>query len=348
MYRGLLRREGEAEGVAQHAAFLRDAPGFANLSAALQGMVGSDEFRRATATEARASDIYEHVVRGVYRAVLERDADAGAIDNGIRHLRSAPGADSVAGFVETLFASDEFRARQASAMFDEVRRSTAAILPKIEAAPMPCVMSLGPACHVSTMLERWGLRNFSGPFDFMFSSARMIEAVLRDDFRTFLSKDQLEFIFVGHGEVRTDHKVYAGMAEYPEGHAGPLFLHHNLHHPTIYDHMVRSADRMRRALSTRSLMITIAQDRPGLAAEMQSLSDCIAELGPEVRLLDIVFGEPGGNLLPEINLLRQQGHHRFYELKPVSEIGETGFRALIDEIAVMRVVHQWSFDLQPL
>jgi hypothetical protein len=349
LYRGVLRREGDPSGLAQFTAFLKSAPDLANIAAAIQGMMASDEFRRLYGSGQSRLDLYQDFAQGAYRAILKRDADAAASDNWANELHAEPGHETVARLLDDMMASNEFRARQKSAMFDEVMRSTAALGPKIEPGPILCIISLGPACYVSTMLDRWELRNFAGPFDYLFSSPRMVEAVLRDDFETFMSKDQFEFTDIGHGEVQTNHKAYATMADYPPGLVdGPVFMHHNMFNPLVYDHFVRAIARMRRALATRSLLITMVRDRPGRGHEIASLSHFISQIAPEARLLSIIFDNPAGNALPEMQLIHQKGHHRIYYMRPVSEMGISGFEATLDEVTVMRIVHQWSFDLQPL
>ena len=64
-------------------------------------------------------------------------------------------------------------------------------VPPIEAPqPFEHVISLGSSCAISLFLRQQRLRVHAGPFDWIFSSARMVAACLDDDFACFLDPAQ--------------------------------------------------------------------------------------------------------------------------------------------------------------
>ena len=63
---------------------------------------------------------------------------------------------------------------------------------RLPEAPQPFehVISLGSSCAVSLFLRQQRLRVYAGPFDWTFSSTRMVAACLDDDFACFLDPAQ--------------------------------------------------------------------------------------------------------------------------------------------------------------
>ena len=67
--------------------------------------------------------------------------------------------------------------------------SGAARLPEAR-QPFEHVISLGSSCAIALFLRQQRLRVHAGPFDWIFSSARMVAACLDDDFACFLDPAQ--------------------------------------------------------------------------------------------------------------------------------------------------------------
>lgn len=92
-------------------------------------------------------------------------------------------------------------------------------------SPMAHV-ALGTFCHVASALRDTGLRRWTGPFDWIFSTPAMISACLADDFAAFLDPAQLASVApaeLAHGAKRQGrHPVYEARYGLP-----PLFNHHD-------------------------------------------------------------------------------------------------------------------------
>lgn len=87
-------------------------------------------------------------------------------------------------------------------------------------------VALGTFCHIASALRDAGLRRWTGPFDWIFSTPAMISACLADDFAAFLDPAQLASVEVAelaHGAKRQcRHLVYEARYGLP-----PLFNHHD-------------------------------------------------------------------------------------------------------------------------
>ncbi len=87
-------------------------------------------------------------------------------------------------------------------------------------------VALGTFCHVASALRDAGLRRWTGPFDWIFSTPAMISACLADDFAAFLDPTQLASVApaeLGHGAKRQGrHPGYEARYGLP-----PLFNHHD-------------------------------------------------------------------------------------------------------------------------
>ena len=86
-------------------------------------------------------------------------------------------------------------------------------------------VSLGSHCHMTQILKSAGLRSWSGPFDWIFSSPGMVRDCLADDFAALLDRDQYESTPPdarrAPDETRCRHRLYG------ERHAIPFVFNHH-------------------------------------------------------------------------------------------------------------------------
>lgn len=87
-------------------------------------------------------------------------------------------------------------------------------------------VALGTFCHIASALRDAGLRRWTGPFDWIFSTPAMISACLADDFAAFLDPANLASVAaadLAHGAKRQGrHLLYEARYGLP-----PLFNHHD-------------------------------------------------------------------------------------------------------------------------
>lgn len=137
-------------------------------------------------------------------------------------------------------------------------------------------ISLGSHCHMAQILKSEGLRRWSGPFDWIFSSPGMVRDCLADDFFGLLDRSQYESTPLDERtaphETRCRHRLYR------ERHAIPFVFNH--HDPASseadYRFLEAGVRRLRKALDTPGtknrfyLMTTVPTDK---------------EIFPEIRRL---------------------------------------------------------------
>jgi hypothetical protein len=123
-------------------------------------------------------------------------------------------------------------------------------------------LSLGTHCFGAGLLRRWGLRAWSGPFDWLFSSVPLVTHCLEDDFATFLDRRHYEPVPPearrdGPEANRVHHRLYREMFG-----VDFIFNHHDVHEAGPYAHFQRAVARLRQALSSeqpKSFLVTRAQ-----------------------------------------------------------------------------------------
>mmetsp|Transcript_27759 Transcript_27759/g.92266 ORF Transcript_27759/g.92266 Transcript_27759/m.92266 type:complete len:642 (+) Transcript_27759:82-2007(+) len=142
--------------------------------------------------------------------------------------------------------------------------------------PIRWLLPLGSNCLAATWLKQQGLRKFSLPFDWAFSSPKMISDCLADDFRTFL--DTREFVAIGRRGAGSGHSRYSAL-RLPGRWRDFVFLHHDpLRKRQDLEYLQRSVARFRNVVSSdgRKLMLhcnivdskeALAEVRGGAAEE---------------------------------------------------------------------------------
>jgi hypothetical protein len=141
-------------------------------------------------------------------------------------------------------------------------------------------ISLGSHCHTAQILKTLGLRTWSAPFDWIFSSPGMVRDCLADDFSDLLDRRHYESTPLGErrvpDETRCRHLLYR------ERHAIPFVFNH--HDPA-------ASDEDYRFLQAGVRRLRAALDRPGArnrfylmtalptdAATVHSIHDALATL----------------------------------------------------------------------
>ncbi len=246
-------------------------------------------------------------------------------------LRGAP--NDLAVVLQALRALPE----QAEA---DLTRSSRLLLPP----PEWTVISLGTHCFTSAMLRRWGLRDWSGPFDWLFSSAAMVAHCIEDDFQLLLDPAQFEPVplrerAAGPTANRVQHRYYQEV--FGVDH---VFNHHDVHLPDDYGHFVRAVDRFRQALtSERPKLFVMHRWHHGTALEqLEPLREVLAERCRNYRLMVISVRESIRPAWPQTAIAAEHPDMVAYTFDPVSRWQPLSFPALIDEQFLMHLIRHQS------
>jgi len=112
----------------------------------------------------------------------------------------------------------------------------------MEGAKHVHVLSLGSSCFPAAYLRDRQLRCYAGPFDWIFSSPRVVSSCLQDDFESFL--DTAQYRDCGQAG-RAGHELFSKLL----GKA-TIFNHHDPRVPEHHDYFCRAVDRFRKVLQT--------------------------------------------------------------------------------------------------
>lgn len=191
------------------------------------------------------------------------------------------------------------------------------------------LISIGGQCVTSGLLQTFGLRLTSYPFDWLFSSLRMIEHCLRDDFSEFLNPAQYEPVPVearGKPTVhRTHHRLYRD--EFGVEH---VFNHHDM--PEKLPHFERTVRRFQRAPNRR--LVHIARHRPADFVEQVA---AVAQATDGKVLAVSVAPEPTA-VAPEIRHFASGDDYDIYEMSTEAPLKALGFGSAQDEEAFGRLL----------
>ncbi|MEN3236539.1 DUF1796 family putative cysteine peptidase [Methylobacterium ajmalii] len=157
------------------------------------------------------NEVISKVVDGLYRVLLGREPDESGHDfhfnNIMANYKSGAFEEVLRGFISSkeIYESNLEKYRNS-----ELKKFGKEIKNIYE----DNVFSLGTHCYTSYMLKVAGLKVFSGPFDWLFSSCSLIEDCFSDNFEKFLDKSFYETVPIdkrAHQHVnKCDHRYFKG------------------------------------------------------------------------------------------------------------------------------------------
>ena len=126
-------------------------------------------------------------------------------------------------------------------------------------------ISIGPCCFTAEYIKKYGLRNHSYPFDYIFSSIEMVNHCINDKFKMFL--DLTYISDCNHSFY--DEKIKTNLLERHSYHVLGLYKppvtlpHHNLHIESVYNSMQRKCNRFLELLnSNKKIFLVYIMFRP--------------------------------------------------------------------------------------
>jgi Putative papain-like cysteine peptidase (DUF1796) len=266
------------------------------------------------------------LVRGAFEAVFGRPPDARTAADLAASLDGSPA--SVQRLLDRMLDAPEAQATLTPRM----------LRGNVGLPAQASVISLGTHCYTSAFLQRWGLREWSGPFDWIFASVAMVAHCLEDDFAVFLDRGQYEPIPPerrSHPDVnRVDHRFYRdrfGVAS--------VFNHHDVHLDAGHAYLVRCVERFRSALASPGpkLFVLTSAWSPRLVPDLQRLAAVLADRTPDFRLVALLVDQPGP-LVAEAGLVVAAGPLAVYRVAPRSAWEPLQFEDPTDEICLARLL----------
>jgi hypothetical protein len=208
--------------------------------------------------------------------------------------------------------------------------------------PKAHYISLGTHCFTASLLNRWGLRGASGPFDWLFSSVPMIIHCLEDEFSTFLDRSLYEPVPEadrrdGPMSNRVHHSFYRNTFGVQH-----VFNHHDAHLDEPYAHFMRCVERFRSTMQSADLkVLVLARTRySDSSADLFQLRDVLRQYGTPFRLLafEVPPGSSQRQASPKLSTLQVEGELQQFVFEPCSPWEPLRFADLLDEHVLIRQV----------
>ena len=208
------------------------------------------------------------------------------------------------------------------------------------------IASLGTHCLTSMTLKKYGLKRYSLPFDWCFTSPGLIRDCLKDDFKTFLDKSQ----YFSITDTRTTKEQGSSHRYYEEKyHHGDIFAHRDMLHEDNYRYLMRSVGRFRSLLKSTDgkLFLMISRDHFHLEDYFDELSELLNTLTSNHFLIAIQLKKPTDieNSLT-VEKVRSGANSDLYFFTPSSSEKERAdFEEIIDESVILSMVMKYKLNL---
>ncbi len=282
----------------------------------------------------------------LYREILGRRADESGIA-AYNHLLCKADRDAgIAASVRSLLSSNEYRNRPDHVAQFAHRALSPRGTRQINGKPVSHVVSLGTHCLAGFFVKQYGLKRYSLPFDWLFSSPDAVLHCLDDNFATFLDRSH----YVSITERRATKEPGAEHRFYNQTYnVGDMFAHRDPLIPDDYRYVRDTVARFNAVMASMEakLFVMIARPRHDAVRAFPLLSDKIRSTTENSAFICVQLAEPTQQVgCRSMNMLRSSGDHALYEFKPSSSELGLGFDEPLDDMTIMRLVWQYEFDLR--
>ena len=287
------------------------------------------------------------LILAMFQVALARDPIPEEVSYYTRLFEEHGNLGGTRATLQVLTDSPEFRVR----MRVPVEAAAFGSAADAEAPPMRHAVGLGTHCYAAWLLQDMHLRRYSSPFDWLFSSPRLVEHCLQDDCATLLDRAHHE----AHGpHQQARHGFYHqgfGTEAAPHGYV-PLFFHHNPTTDAGHGRLVRVVERFRRLLDSADdkLFLMVVGRNRSQSELAQSVAAVAAALDLRTRnatLLAVahtgITGPAASGTVP----VWQHGRHSLHSLHSSSDMVEgLSFAHYFDNLLIRRLIYQHRFDLK--
>lgn len=211
-------------------------------------------------------------------------------------------------------------------------------------------LSLGTQCYAATLLQRANLRRFSGPFDWIFSSAAAVRHCIGDDFRTLLDRSQYRPIPLSDRKniqyERCEHLYYREKFGIRR-----MFNHHDVWTDDDYFYLDRCVRRFRQVCKQGPVLgVQIRADHLWDARdEFAETIGCLDQYCEQITLCVITIKpQSATGAAPDITCIETSGRHSLHELRSVGQWYATSCEIPADEQILLELLRMHQFDFQPL
>ncbi len=285
------------------------------------------------------------LVRNLYQAVLGREPDPDGMQTYESLIRRIGPERAVPKILEAFRSSAEYDARAGALAISYVNSSmTDRGSELIDGRPVAHLASLGSFCLPGNIMRTHGLRRYSLPFDWIFSSPQMLIDCLTDDFSAFLDRRYYRSITEGRWNPGAEHQLY--LEKYG---IAAVFAHRDPTREEDYLYFTRCVRRFRELLRSRDPKLFLIMGRPNhdLANLFPRVLEQISRITTSFALLGVDVLDPTRDGQCALSKLAQLEAHSLYQYLPSSYDAEGAyFPDRIDDWNVLRLAYRYRLALK--
>jgi hypothetical protein len=286
------------------------------------------------------------LVRDLYRAFLGREPDTDGARTYEALIRKLGADRAIPKMIKAFLSSREYRERADAATASHVNATLVSQGGDqfVSGMPVGHLVPLGTFCLPSIVFRDAGLRRYSLPFDWIFSTPQMIRDCLADDFTTFLDRRHYQPGDQSSHEPGAEHLLYRERYGLPG-----LFVHHDPTRERDYLYFVRCVTRFRHLLSSTDakLFVTIGRPNHDLTNEFPLLVESLSRATTNFALLCVELLDPTERGLSSLVPLARNGEHVLYRFTPSSFNPVGGFLPdKLDEWTLLRLFYRYKLTLR--
>jgi hypothetical protein len=286
-----------------------------------------------------------HLVRDLYRAILGREPDSDGARAYESLIRKIGPERAIPKMLKAFLGSAEYRGRADALAVSHINTTLALQGDRlINGRPVGHLVSLGSFCLPSLIFRDNGLRRYSLPFDWIFSTPQMVRDCLADDFAMFLDRRHFRSISHQRKDPGAEHEFYRERYGLPA-----LFAHRDPTQEPDYLYFTRCVTRFRQLLRSEDAksFLLIGRANHDLANEFPRLLEALGRATTNFALLCIELLDPTEPGLSALVPVARTGDHALHRFTPSSYNAEGGFLPdKLDEWTLLRLVYRYKLDLK--
>lgn len=287
----------------------------------------------------------EKLIQQLYNAILERAPDLEGLKFHTQRLQ-ALGIAAYPQITHDFLNSDEYKLLLGKKI-EAIKTQQMPFLFQIPQGQhkklIHHVVSLGDHCLTSALLKKYGLKQYSLPFDWIFSNLETVLDCIEDDFAKFLDEKYLVTGLNPGNHLATQHLYYEQKFNVDKF----MFNHMAVTVPENRQYILRTVDRFRKLLksSEPKLFLHIAKPDKQINEKFERCISLLEKMTSNFHLIIIQLTPPSHSFSEfSMNLVQQMDGHKFYKYLPVSQENGTDFEDQFDDMILMKLLSE--FDLQ--
>ena len=216
-------------------------------------------------------------IKQCYLSLLEREPDVIGLQNYLNLFEQKSFKSAVIYMMKDITLSEEYKNIINPGKKSDIHFYFGNRL--INGKPVSHIISLGTHCLTATIIKNLGLKKYSTPFDWIFSSPGVVLDCLNDDFALMLDRSQHRS--VTHERVRGDNEPGSTHIEFEKRYqTQEMFTHRDITVDENYGYLVRSVNRFKDVLKSDDgkIFLMISRGKHDLRRYYEHISCRLSEL----------------------------------------------------------------------